>query len=62
MKYGITLFEPDGHVNGIGLEMLELVLEYFEQRESYGRCAYIKEIKDEYQRRWPYRQANYSIN
>ena len=62
MEYGIGLFEPDGTVNGIGLELLELLLEHFEQRESYGRCAYIKRVMDEYKKRWPYRQANFSLN
>lgn len=62
LEYGIGLFEPDGTANGVGLEMLELLLEYFEQRESYGRCAYIKRIMDEYKKRWPYRQANFSLN
>ena len=62
LRHGIELFEPDGRAGGIGLEMLEHLLEHFEQKESYGRCAYIKRIKDEYQRRWPYRQANFDLN
>lgn len=62
LEHGITLFEPDGTVNGIGLELLELLLEHFEKRESYGRCSYIRRVMDEYKKRWPYRQANYSVN
>ena len=59
--YGISLFEPDGTANGVGLEGLELLLEHFEARESYGRCAYIKRVMDEYKKRWPQRQADYSV-
>lgn len=62
MKYGIDLFDNDGTVNGFGLETLELLLEHFQRKNSPGRCVYIKSIMAEYKKRWPYRQANYSIN
>ena len=62
VEYGITLFEPDGTANGVGLESLELLLEHFEKRNSPGRCKYIRSVMEEYKKRWPYRQANFSLN
>lgn len=53
LKYGLCLFEPDGTINGVGVECLELVLKHFEEREAYGRCKFVHGLIKEYKERWP---------
>ena len=54
LKFGISLFEPDGKANG-GIVYLLTLLRYFEKIESYGRCARIRDWMKEYRKRWPYK-------
>ncbi|MBL0310154.1 MAG: hypothetical protein IPP77_10890 [Bacteroidetes bacterium] len=51
--YGLLLFEPDGDADGVGLEVFDLLLGYFERTESYIRCARIRDFIIEYKKRWP---------
>lgn len=62
LEYGIGLFEPNGIACGVGPEVLELLLHHFTQLNSPGRCKYIESLILKYKDRWPYRQANYSVN
>jgi hypothetical protein len=59
MKYGLEAFEADGRFTdkttgkGIGLEHLEGLRTYFENKEAYGRAGRVHGLIQEHQTRWP---------
>jgi hypothetical protein len=53
MRYGLSLFEPSGKMDGVGAECLLELRTHFEEREAYGRAEFVNGILTEYRIRWP---------
>lgn len=53
LKYGLSLFEPDGKAANIGVESLLALRTHFEEREAYGRAEYVHGLIEAYHKLWP---------
>lgn len=62
LKYGLALYEPDGNMEGTGLEMLEMTRDHFQKWSATGRAARVQGFIDEYKKHWPHLKANYNFN
>ena len=53
LKYGLSLFEPDGNAANVGVESLLALRTHFEERGAYGRAEYVHGLIEAYHKRWP---------
>jgi hypothetical protein len=63
LRDGLSVYEPNGEANGVGLECLEVLHRHYTYDTiKPGRARYLKELIDEYKKRWPFRMSNYNLN
>ena len=63
LRDGLSVYEPNGEANGVGLECLEVLYSHYTYDNIIPRRSkYLKELIDEYKSRWPSRIANYNLN